>query len=232
MSKDRLCVALDGLSRSEAKDLLREVKDYVGWAKVGMELFTAVGPAMIDEVKERNMKVFLDLKFHDIPNTVKKAVTRACEWGVDLVNVHASGGFAMLQAACEGAAAHPQPIQVIAVTVLTSLSDAELREIGVMQPASEHAYNLAALSNLAGLDGVVCSPLEVEKIREEWSGAFIVTPGIRMVDQDADDQKRISTPKAALDAGSNLLVIGRAITQAPMPRKAAEQIRESIRTGN
>jgi orotidine-5'-phosphate decarboxylase len=227
-----ILVALD-VDRPEAAIALADrLRGAIGGVKVGLQLFTAAGPDVVRQFVARGDRVFLDLKFHDIPNTVAGAVAAAAELGVWMVNVHASGGRAMLdaarRAADEGAAraGRPRPL-VIGVTVLTSLSTDTLGDIGVPGSAAEQVVRLACLCQAAGLDGVVASPQEIVAIRAACGPDFvIVTPGIRggAAASGPDDQSRTATPAGAIAAGSSYLVIGRPITAAPDSRQAAEAI--------
>lgn len=230
-----ILVALDVESAAKAMSLANALRGTVGGYKIGKQLFTAEGPAMVRELAERGEKVFLDLKFHDIPNTVAGAVQSAVATGAWMVNVHASGGSAMMKAAAEAAKksaealGRPRPL-VIGVTVLTSMNDAALAEIGVSRSMLDQVVHLAVLAKSSGLDGVVASPQETAAIRNACGPDFqIVTPGIRPADQQGkDDQARTLTPKEAMAAGASYLVIGRPITGAPDPRKAAESISASL----
>lgn len=230
-----ILVALDVESASKALSLADQLRGSVGGFKIGKQLFTAAGPAMVQELTNRGDRVFLDLKFHDIPNTVAGAVQSAVATGAWMVNVHASGGSAMMKAAAESASktaaslGRPRPL-VIAVTVLTSMDDAALAEIGVGRSMLEQVVHLAKLAQAAGIDGVVASPHEVKAIRNACGADFqIVTPGIRPADQQGkDDQARTLTPAEAMAAGSSYLVIGRPITAAPNPRQAAEAIAATL----
>jgi orotidine-5'-phosphate decarboxylase len=238
-----ILVALDVESAAKATELADELRGTVGGYKIGKQLFTAAGPAVVRELTSRGDRVFLDLKFHDIPNTVAGAVQSAVTTGAWMVNVHASGGSAMMRAAAEAAAktatalGRPRPL-VIAVTVLTSMTDAMLDEIGVKRPMLEQVVHLAKLAKAAGLDGVVASPQETRAIREACGKDFqIVTPGIRPLPQGSgqaagqqgkDDQARTLTPAEAISAGATYLVIGRPITAAPNPRQAAEAITATL----
>jgi orotidine-5'-phosphate decarboxylase len=196
--------------------------------KVGKELFTATGPQFVEKLIAKDFKVFLDLKFHDIPNTVAKACEAASNLGVWMLNVHASGGSAMMQAALEGVnkSKHSgmQPY-LIAVTVLTSMNQSNLNEIGIVGSVEEQVLRLAKLTQLAGLQGVVCSALEAKLLRDHLGNDFcLVTPGIRPASVNANDQSRVVTPHDALNQGASYLVIGRPITQAEDPLKALEDI--------
>jgi orotidine-5'-phosphate decarboxylase len=230
-----ILVALDVESAARAIALADTLRGSVGGFKIGKQLFTAAGPSMVRELTSRGDRVFLDLKFHDIPNTVAGAVQSAVATGAWMVNVHASGGSAMMKAAAEAARKTaealglPRPL-VIAVTVLTSMDNEGLAEIGVARPMLDQVVHLATLAQASGLDGVVASPQEVRAIRSACGSDFqIVTPGIRPADQQGkDDQARTLTPAQAIAAGSSYLVIGRPITAAPNPREAAEQIAASL----
>jgi len=232
---NRILVALDVESAAKAAALADQLRGAVGGFKIGKQLFTAEGPGMVRELAGRGDRVFLDLKFHDIPNTVAGAVQSAVATGAWMVNVHASGGSAMMRAAAEAATRTaaalgvPRPL-VIGVTVLTSMSDAALAEVGVARPMLEQVVHLARLAKDAGLDGVVASPQETHAIREACGADFqIVTPGIRPPDQQGtDDQARTLTPAEAVAAGATFLVIGRPITAAPNPREAAERIAATL----
>lgn len=230
-----ILVALDVDSAAKAIALADTLRGAVGGYKIGKQLFTAAGPAVVHELTSRGDRVFLDLKFHDIPNTVAGAVQSAVATGAWMVNVHASGGSAMMKAAAEAATTaaaalgRPRPL-VIGVTVLTSMTDAALAEVGVARPVLEQVVHLARLAKQSGLDGVVASPQETAAIRAACGPDFqIVTPGIRPADQQGkDDQARTLTPAEAMKVGSTYLVIGRPITGAPDPREAAERIAASL----
>jgi orotidine-5'-phosphate decarboxylase len=225
--RDRLIVALDTASLPEAEGLVERLAGGVGMFKVGAQLFTAAGPTAVEMVRKRGARVFLDLKYHDIPATVSGAVREAARLGVALLTVHASGGARMLRAAADAAAAvgRERP-RILAVTVLTSLDRATLqRELGVPSAVEGHAVHLADLAREAGCDGVVASPREAARLRALLGrGALIVTPGIRPAGGAADDQARTATPAVAVRAGADYLVVGRPITGAPDPAGAAAAI--------
>ncbi len=229
----RIAVALDASERSRILELARLVGPEVGVLKVGLEAFCAHGPGLVREVAAI-APVFLDLKLHDIPNTVGGAAAAAARTGASILNVHAGGGIEMMRAAGErareaaAAAGLPLP-RVIAVTVLTSLDAAALSAVGLAGTPREAALRLALLAREAGLDGVVCSPEEITAIRSACGPEFLlVVPGIRPAGSDAGDQKRIATPGAAARAGADLLVVGRPITGAPDPAGAARAIAAEI----
>ena len=232
---DRILIALDVSSADDALRLADKLRGTVGGYKIGSQLFTAEGPQVVRSLVKNGDRVFLDLKFHDIPNTVAGAVTSACELGVWMMNVHAGGGEKMMRAAREAAdltadANLMRPL-LIAVTVLTSMDAPTLRSIGVESTPMEQVIRLARMSKSAGLDGVVASPLETEAIRDACGPDFlIVTPGIRggAAASGPDDQSRTSTPAGAIAAGSSYLVIGRPITAAADPREAALRIGEEM----
>jgi orotidine-5'-phosphate decarboxylase len=221
--RDRLIVALDFSSFEEAFSLVRTLQGRVGMFKVGKELFTREGPSAVHRIVDLGERVFLDLKFHDIPNTVARAVESAVSLGASLVNVHASGGRKMMQAAAEAAAGGKAA--VIAVTVLTSLRDDDVREAGFASGPAEVVPRLARLALEAGLAGVVAAPTDAARLRQELGSDFlIVTPGVRPAGSAKDDQARIATPAEAVRQGADYLVVGRPITQSADPVKAAEAI--------
>lgn len=229
MIDSRIIVALD---YSEAKDALAmaaRLDPKSCRVKVGKELFTVAGPALVESLTARGFGVFLDLKFHDIPNTVASACKAAARLGVWMMNVHASGGRAMLQAAREAIAGGVDSPKLIAVTVLTSMADADLDDIGMRGPAAEAVKRLANLAQAAGLDGVVCSAQEAAALRKGCGPGFnLVTPGIRLPEEAAGDQKRVTTPTDAVAAGADYLVIGRPITRAADPLSVLEKINASL----
>jgi len=233
-----ILIALDVNTAPEAHDMARRLRGTVGGFKINTHLFTGAGPDVVREFVDRGDRVFLDLKFHDIPNTVAGAVAAAAGLGVWMVNVHAGGGPAMMQAARrgadEGAARRgaPPPL-VIAVTVLTSMDAATLTALGIAESPLEHVTRLARMTQDAGLDGVVASPQEVQSIRRACGSDFvIVTPGIRggSATSGPDDQHRTATPAGAIESGSSYLVIGRPITGAADPREAAISIGREVDT--
>jgi orotidine-5'-phosphate decarboxylase len=222
-ARDRLIVALDVPKADDARTLLDRLAGKVGLFKIGSQLFTAAGPGFVQEVVGRGEKVFLDLKFHDIPNTVAGAVSSASRLGVSLVDVHGLGGRAMLEAAVGALPA--MGTRLLAVTILTSHDEDSLEQIGVNGSVHESVRRLAELARDAGVDGVVASPHEVALIREACGADFlIVTPGIRPAGAAAGDQVRAATPATALGAGADYLVVGRPITAAEDPGAAAEAI--------
>lgn len=229
--KKRILVALDYPAAEPALQMAARLDPSRCRVKVGKELFTRTGPAIVEQLQAQGFDVFLDLKFHDIPNTTAKAVRAAAELGVWMVNVHASGGRRMMEMARDelDKVQQVQKTLLIAVTVLTSMERSDLAEIGLDIDPLEHVKRLAALTESCGLDGVVCSAQEVAPLRSIIGAGFnLVTPGIRPADSEAGDQRRIMTPAQALDAGSTYLVIGRPITQAADPFKALEAIEASI----
>jgi len=218
-------VALDYSLGSAALDLARRLSPKLCRVKVGKELFTSSGPALVEELQNLGFEVFLDLKFHDIPNTVAGAVRVAAGLGVWMVNVHASGGKRMMSAAGDAVAAFSQRPLLIGVTVLTSMSDADLSELGYSETTQDRVLRLARLASESGLDGVVCSALEASAVRQTRGNEFcLVTPGIRMAGDDGADQRRVVTPSDALAMGANYLVIGRPITAAVDPLEALERV--------
>lgn len=225
----KIVIALDFADAKPALAFVQQIDPKLCRVKVGKELFTAAGPQLIEQLVKRDFSVFLDLKFHDIPNTVAKACEAASRLGVWMLNVHASGGLAMMQAAREGVNKSGHDPLLIAVTVLTSMAEAELAQVGVQGTLLDHVKRLALLTQQAGLDGVVCSAQEASMLRAACGTDFcLVTPGIRPADAAKDDQTRIVTPTQALSLGASYLVIGRPITQAANPLQALEQIIKSI----
>jgi orotidine-5'-phosphate decarboxylase len=228
-AKDRLIVALDVAQEEKARALVQELGDAVAFYKVGKELFTAAGPGIVRDLVASGKRVFLDLKFHDIPNTVAGAVRTASALGVSLLTVHASGGSKMLKAAAEAAAQSAHRPTVLAVTVLTSLNAADLEEIGVSGGLEAQVMRLARLAINAGCGGLVASAQEAAPLRQALGREFtLVTPGIRPAGGVFADQARVVTPEDAIRAGATYLVVGRPITAADTPREAAHAIIRQI----
>jgi orotidine-5'-phosphate decarboxylase len=220
-----LFVALDTPSLQAARTLAEAVRGHVGGLKLGLEFFTANGPAGVRELSALGLPIFLDLKLHDIPNTVGKAVASLAPLEPAVLTVHAAGGEAMLAAAREAA---PPSCKVVAVTVLTSLDEADLSSIGVRSDPQEQVARLAELTRRAGCNGIVCSGAEVASARDTWPDGYFVVPGLRPSGSDVGDQKRVLTPAEALSRGASLLVVGRPITAANDPAEAARSIAASL----
>ena len=224
-------VALDYHAEAPALELASSLSPELCRLKVGKELFTRCGPALVEKLQGQGFDIFLDLKFHDIPNTVAGAVRAAASLGVWMVNVHASGGRRMMEAAVDALQTFEQRPKLIAVTVLTSMSDEDLQELGYTQSADTRVAQLAALAANSGVDGVVCSARETQVLRRERGADFcLVTPGIRLAGDAAGDQRRVVTPAQAMANGSNYLVIGRSITGAQKPLEALERIHRELRS--
>jgi orotidine-5'-phosphate decarboxylase len=230
VNKKQICVALDFDNQHDALDLVDKLDPDLCRLKVGKEMFTRFGPEFIKLLHAKNFDVFLDLKFHDIPNTVAKAVTAAADLGVWMVNVHASGGTKMMKAAKEALLPYGDKAPLlIAVTVLTSMGQDDLNDLGIDNTPEQQVSFLASLAKKAGMDGVVCSALEASMLKKQNGLDFkLVTPGIRTETASANDQKRIMTPHKAIEAGADYLVIGRAITQSSDPIKTVREIYQSI----
>ena len=229
LNRDRLIVALDVASAREARQVVQTIGDAATTYKVGKQLFTAEGPQIVRDLVSSGRKVFLDLKFHDIPNTVAAAVTEAAKLGVSMLTVHASGGGGMLRAAAQAAVQSSAKPMVLAVTVLTSLSDADMMQLGIAGQVIHHVVRLAVLARDAECGGVVASALEARELRREFGSEFnIVTPGVRPAGTATGDQARVLTPKEAIAAGANYLVVGRPILQAADPSRAASEIVREI----
>jgi orotidine-5'-phosphate decarboxylase len=224
----RLIVALDYPSADPALALADQLQGLCRWFKVGLELYLADGNAIVHQLRSRGFSVFLDLKFHDIPNTVAGAVRSAAATGAELLTVHAAGGPDMLEAAAQAVACLPNPPQLLAVTVLTSMDQLQLAAIGIDHSPETQVVRLADAASEAGINGFVASPEEVAALRHRFPTATLVIPGIRPAGADVADQKRIATPAAALAAGASYLVIGRPITQAPNPVAATQAILEEM----
>ena len=222
-----LIIALDFSDSKDALRLAHTLDPALCRLKIGKEMFTRYGPDLVKQIARLGFDIFLDLKFHDIPNTVAGAVSSAADLGVWMVNVHASGGRAMMEAARK--AVGTRPVKLIAVTVLTSMAEQDLRETGVASTPEEQVLRLAMLAKVSGMDGVVCSAREITPLRRALDNNFLlVTPGIRPMGDEAGDQKRIETPASALSKGSDYLVIGRPVTQAGDPLAKLRQIQAEI----
>jgi orotidine-5'-phosphate decarboxylase len=224
-SKSRLIVALDVPDRAAALEAVDRLSGRVGYFKLGLEIFTREGPRLVEEIRGRGEKIFLDLKFHDIPNTVRGAVRSACQLGVQMLTVHASGGPAMLAAACQEAQASASKPLVLAVTALTSLSENDVHDLGVNGSVEHWVETLAGLAYGAGIRGLVASTRELPMLRKKFPGEMkLVIPGIRPAGAALQDQSRAATPAEAIRAGADFIVVGRPILQAPDPAKAADAI--------
>jgi orotidine-5'-phosphate decarboxylase len=228
--KEKIIIALDFSSRQQALHLVKELHDSVGMFKVGSQLFTACGPDIVRDINRAGGKVFLDLKFHDIPNQVTQAAVEAAKLGVAMITVHASGGRAMMQSVSRELqnkfSAHKPT--VVAITVLTSFDTRGLFEIGIEVPVEEQVERLARFAEECGMDGIVCSPQEIQQIRKLVSPHFkIVTPGIRMPDQSVNDQQRVATAQDAFAAGADYIVVGRPVTEAADRQEAVQRLVQS-----
>ena len=228
-ARNPIFVAIDTPDLDRALALSHSVAPHVGGLKVGLEFITARGPDGIRAIMATGLPVFADTKFHDIPNTVAGAAREIAKLGVAMFNIHASGGAAMMRAAKEAAASVNPAVRLIAVTVLTSMDDAVLGEVGQRTPAADQVVRLASLAQESGLDGVVCSAHEIAALRSACGSDFLLAvPGIRPRGGDVADQRRVMTPAEAARAGADILVIGRPITAAPDPSQAARDIRASL----
>lgn len=229
MSDPKIIVALDFPGAAPALALAHRLSPELCRLKVGKELFTATGPVLLEQLMKRGFEIFLDLKFHDIPNTTAQACKAAASLGVWMINVHALGGRKMLEAAQLAVSNCSKPPKLIAVTLLTSMSQEDIADIGIGASTEEMVLRLAKLAQESGLDGVVCSALETSMLRKHCGSKFsLVTPGIRPATASLDDQSRVMTPDAALKAGSSYLVIGRPITRAVDPLQALLDINKEI----
>jgi len=225
----KIIVALDFPTDQEALALAAQLDPKQCRLKVGKEMFTRYGPALVEQLQVRGFEIFLDLKFHDIPNTVAGACRSAAAMGVWMMNVHCLGGRKMMTEAANALAQSAQAPLLIGVTILTSMGEDDIGEVGIAGPIAQRVLSLAQLAQDAGLDGIVCSPLEITSVREALGVDFaLVTPGIRPATSAADDQKRIMTPAQALTTGASYLVIGRPITQAKDPLQALADITAEI----
>jgi orotidine-5'-phosphate decarboxylase len=227
--KPELIVALDVPTANEIPAIVNALPEEVSFYKVGLELFAGEGPAALQYLKDKNKKIFLDLKLHDIPRTVANAVQAAAQHNVALLTVHACGGRNMLTAAAEAAAECVNPPKLVAVTTLTSLDENDFADLGINRSISEQAEIIGGIAIESGIDGLVTSVLEVETLRKKFGeDAILVTPGIRLADGDVADQKRVATPTMAVNSGSSHLVVGRPILQADDPHAAARRILDEI----
>ncbi len=232
MSDPRSCliVALDVPDKPSALNAVEQLSGHVGYFKLGLEIFTREGPRLVEEIRDRGEKIFLDLKLHDIPNTVRGAVRSACRLGVHMLTVHASGGASMLTAASQEAQSSGSPPLLLAVTALTSLSEEEMKNLGVGGSVEQWVTRLAELAYNSGIRGVVASSKELPMLRRKFQNTLqFVIPGIRPAGTALQDQSRTATPAEAIRAGANYIVVGRPILQAPDPIKAADSIVEEIR---
>lgn len=228
-SSSRVIVAMDFDNQHSALQLAEQLDPSQCRLKVGKELFTVAGPQLVKALVERNFDVFLDLKFHDIPNTTAKAVSAAADLGVWMTNVHACGGSRMMEAAQQSLKQKGSNMLLIAVTVLTSMDQSDLQQVGISNSPSEQVLHLARLAKNSGLHGVVCSAQEASALKAGLGADFkLVTPGIRLPDSAADDQRRIVSPEDAIALGSDYLVIGRPITQSASPLATLNQINQSL----
>ena len=226
-AKEKIIVALDVPNLASAASLVDELGETISWVKIGLQLFTAEGPPIVHAMKTRGLNVFLDLKFHDIPRTALEAVRSAVALGAGMATIHLSGGSPMVRSAIEGS--KNSSLLVLGVTVLTSLDDEQLNELGIQRTTEQQVVELVALGRRCGLRGVVCSPLEIAALRSKFGNSLtIVTPGVRPSDTSVDDQRRVMAPADAVRAGADFLVIGRPITAAASPRQAAARIAEEI----
>jgi orotidine-5'-phosphate decarboxylase len=225
----RIIVALDFASADVALAFAHRLTPGACRLKVGKELFTAAGPVLVEKLAQRGFDIFLDLKFHDIPNTVAGACRAAARLGVWMLNVHALGGRAMLEAARDAVAAEVRRPKMIAVTLLTSMAKQDMQDVGIGGDPASAVLRLAKLAHASGFDGVVCSAQEAPLLRRECGTGFcLVTPGIRPAQGNADDQRRVMTPAAAIAAGADYLVVGRPVTQSPDPVAALDAINREI----
>lgn len=225
----QLILALDLETREEALAMLDQLGDSLDWVKIGLQLFTAYGPDFVREVADRGFKVFLDLKLHDIPNTVAKAVQSIASLPVELLTLHASGGGEMLEWANKARADYAPNLNLLAVTVLTSMDETQLRSLNVKATPEAQVMHLADITLKSGIQGLVCSSLELCPLRARFGAEpIIVTPGIRPKGSSADEQKRIMTPSAAAAAGSSFIVVGRPILKADDPAQAAKAIKAEL----
>ena len=229
-SNCELILALDIDDRSKAIELVKQSGESLNWVKIGLQMFTKYGPEYVREISDLGKKVFLDLKLHDIPNTVAKAIASVSELPIDMLTIHTCGGREMMEWAVRSQQDHKPDLQLLGVTVLTSMDDEALAGIGVNRSAAEQVFALTALASDAGLSGLVCSPHEAAKVKSIHGNQFkLVTPGIRPVGADAGDQKRIMTPRLAAEQGADFIVVGRPIYQAEDPESVVKSVLEDLR---
>ena len=228
INKD-LIVALDVPNKNELINTLNRLPDIINWYKVGLELFIAEGPEILKILKSFGKQIFLDLKLHDIPQTVENAINVACQYDVDMMTVHGLGGKKMLEAAANAASNFKNPPKLVAVTTLTSLGDEDLNDIGISKDISSQALSLGSLAISSGIDGLVTSAFEAKVLRDEFPSSLLVTPGIRLKDDNVNDQKRVATPDFALRQGATHLVVGRSILKSNDPLFVVENIMADIK---
>ena len=226
---EKIILALDLDDRNQLEDIVDRLDNKLRWVKIGLQLFTKYGPEVVHHFSNKGVKIFLDLKLYDIPNTVAVAVQSISKLPVDLLTIHCSGGYEMMSRAVESANQHNSNLEILGVTVLTSMNDNNMAELNIQHNAAEQVEQLALLAQKANVQGLVCSPLEVQNLRRKLGNNIkLVTPGVRPAGSDAQEQKRVATPSDALKNGSSHLVIGRPILKADDPVQAFENIIQEI----